>query len=310
MRTVRNIAAVVVVLTLVIPASAEEADMSRPVKVFILSGQSNMEGVGRSSQLPPELADQPNVKIRSTILTAPDPDEWKTLGGGFGVGKGFGPEVSVGSELAKAMSDADVFLIKSARSGTPLSKRGRVNFHPTEGVAYTTLIRRVQAALKDLEDSGRTYSVEALFWMQGEADALDRNNNPGDPSPTAPQYAKNLRHFITSVRRDLQLPDLPVFAGRLPTNLVSTVFRKNTFQSAHLVIAGQEQVARDAAMNTVLINTDDIPLAGDNLHYNTQGQLALGRRFASAYLSYAAQAVGAVTSTRSKSRRTGRPGNN
>lgn len=292
--TVRKAAAILAALGLVghgwCEPEAGETDLRKPIRVFILSGQSNMEGLGGSGRLPAELAAQPDVKIWSAILTGPDPTAWKNLGGGFGVGKGFGPEVTLGHELKKGLPDTDIYLIKSARSGTAISKSARVNFDP-DGTnnEYTSLVRRVKAALGDLEKSGRAYSVEALFWMQGEADALDRHNLPDSPEPSGERYAVNLRNFITSLREDLGFPDLPVFAGRLPSKLAATVFRGNTFSKAPLVIEGQEKVARDPEMNTVLINTDDLSLGKDRLHYDTQGQLDLGRRFARKYLVYASE---------------------
>jgi hypothetical protein len=259
----------------------------KQVKVFILSGQSNMEGLGNSKKLTPELADQPGVKIRSAIVGQSDPADWKALGGEFGVWKGFGPEVTLGYELNKALTDADVYLIKSARSGTAISKSARVNFYPAgKNNEYTALIRRVKAGLADLDKQGRRYSVEGFFWMQGESDALDRHNTPDSTEQSGAMYETNLRTLITKVRTDLQLPGLPVFIGRLPSNLVSTVFHGNTFSNAPLVIAGQNAVANDPEMNTHIIGTDDLKLRKDNLHYDTEGQLELGRRFARKYLKY------------------------
>jgi len=68
---------------------------AKPISVFILSGQSNMEGVGGSGALPPELASQPDVQIWSAMLSDPDPKAWKPLVGGFGVGKGLIDECDV-----------------------------------------------------------------------------------------------------------------------------------------------------------------------------------------------------------------------
>ncbi len=259
----------------------------QPVRVFILSGQSNMEGLGNSKLLPPELAAQPEVKIRSAIVGQGDPAEWKELGGEFGVWKGFGPEVTIGYELNKALPDADIYLIKSARSGTALSKTANVNFDQAgANNEYTALIRRVNAALADLKKQGRQYSVEALFWMQGESDALDLHNTPDSAEQSGVQYETNLREFINSVRKDLDLPDVPVFVGQLPSNLVSTVFNGNTFSNAPLVIAGQKKVAEDPEMHAILISTDDLVLRNDHLHYDTEGQLELGRRFAREYVKW------------------------
>lgn len=211
-----------------VPATTPPAGASAPVKVFILSGQSNMEGLGGSGRLSPELATQPDVKIWSAILTEPDPTAWEPLAGGFGVGKGFGPEITIGQVLKEALPGHDVYLIKSARSGTPLSKTGRVNFDP-DGTKneYTKLICRVKAAVANLEAAGRTVSVDGMFWMQGESDALDRHNQPESAEPSAERYGANLRNFITSVREELALPDLPVFLGRFPR---TSFVRKGTLR--------------------------------------------------------------------------------
>ena len=97
---------VIVILVLSFAASSvSAADM-----VFILSGQSNMRGVGKTQELSPELKELPkNLEYYSNGRKAD-----------FAKQKTFGPEVSFGHTLAKTFPKLRIILIKFAVGGTSL----------------------------------------------------------------------------------------------------------------------------------------------------------------------------------------------
>lgn len=82
--------------------------------------------------------------------------------------------------------------------------------------------------------------------------------------------------FIESLRNDLAIPSMPFLIGQITTS-------RHWVHHA-IVREAQEKVAA-AVMRTALIDTDDLPLCDDGMHYNTAGSLELGRRFARAAIA-------------------------
>ncbi len=103
----------------------KEADMSKPVQVFIMMGQSNMLGFGNAGQLkgvaaekyPYVVDDSGNWNVRKDVrnvffcMAQLKYNDWLTAENGNGSGK-FGPEVGIGNYLGHAI-DAPVMLLKS-----------------------------------------------------------------------------------------------------------------------------------------------------------------------------------------------------
>lgn len=109
----------------------EPADMKKPVKVFILMGQSNMLGFGKISQVK-ELApskypylvdDAGNWTVRKDVRNvfvmcsgnSPAKDrlnDWLTAGTGIGNGKTIGPEIGIGYHVGHVV-DAPVMILKA-----------------------------------------------------------------------------------------------------------------------------------------------------------------------------------------------------
>jgi hypothetical protein len=103
----------------------KEADMSKPVQVFIMMGQSNMVGFGNPGQLkgvaaekyPYTVDDAGNWNVRKDVrnvffcMAQQKYNDWLTAENGNGSAK-FGPEIGIGNYLGHAI-DAPVMLLKS-----------------------------------------------------------------------------------------------------------------------------------------------------------------------------------------------------
>ena len=103
----------------------KEADMSKPVQVFIMMGQSNMLGFGNAGQLKGIAADQypylvddaGNWNVRKDVrnvffcMAQLKYNDWLTAENGNGRGK-FGPEIGIGNYLGQGI-DAPVLIRKS-----------------------------------------------------------------------------------------------------------------------------------------------------------------------------------------------------
>jgi hypothetical protein len=253
--------------------SFDSAPVIAATKVFILAGQSNMEGVGVASELPAIYGGvQSDVKIWNNVWSAPDTGTWSSLkpsawtNADTGVTY-FGPEVTFGYQIANRLLPNDqIYLIKYAAGSTSLYK----DWKPGSGWCYTNLKTAVTSAMKNLTTANLSPSIAGMIWMQGETDAAYGGDYARD-------YAANLTSLITTARKDFGSPEMPVVLGRITESPM--------WASADigLVRAAQTTVPNEVGYAS-WINTDDLdaytstsPYFG---HFTTRGQMDLGVRFA------------------------------
>ena len=205
-------------------ASAGTREPRGPLKVFVLAGQSNMEGQGMVSGEKPgtlesllkDPASAPRFKhlvdAQGKWVVREDVWIWY-LGrtGGLTVGyspKGdaIGPELQFGHRVGDAF-DTPVLLIKTAWGGKSLAK----DFRPPSaggevGPSYTAMLAHVKEVLANLKTlfpryDGQGYEIAGFGWHQGWNDRVNQAYNE--------EYEKNLAHLIRDVRKDLGVPKLP-----------------------------------------------------------------------------------------------------
>ena len=240
---------------------AKSPENPLPWKVFILAGQSNMEG-----QAVVDLAGKDYNQGRGTLLTLmgdpvlgpklkhlkDDSGEWATrkdvwvryqpeqgllkaapLGLGFtpyGDKHHFGPELECGHVLGNALANP-VLLIKTAWGGKSLYK----DFRPPSsggqvGPYYTKMIEQVRHALANIAKEFPSYKGEGVelagfVWYQGWNDGVD-------PKKAIPEYENNLANLIRDVRKDLKSPRLPVVVGELTGPWVKALGAWDTLRKA------------------------------------------------------------------------------
>jgi acetyl esterase/lipase len=216
--------------------------LAAPVPVFILAGQSNMQGQGVVDLDHPQYYNG-GKGILLTVMARPgngplyahlkEGDAWrvrddvfvrhrseKTLKtGGLSIGfTGYegkhhiGPELQFGHELGDAY-DEPVLLIKTAWGGKSLFR----DFRPPSaggetGPYYQKMLAEVReglaAASKEFPAlANRELAIRGFVWMQGWNDMFDKDARDN--------YASNLRHLIHDIRAEFQQPDLPVVIGEL-----------------------------------------------------------------------------------------------
>ncbi len=124
------VALVVSIAALLAPASARAAEEVKPVKVFVLAGQSNMEGHAANSLMDHQATDP---KTKDFFAHLRDGDKWVVrddvfvkfldrkgrLTIGYGVGKNTGTELEFGHMMGEHF-DEPVILIKTAWGGHSL----------------------------------------------------------------------------------------------------------------------------------------------------------------------------------------------
>jgi hypothetical protein len=223
---------------------------AKPLKVYILAGQSNMQGSAHQSTFPAIGDDPKTAQLLSDILDADGnpvvcDDAWITyltggrdgdtvLNGKVKVGYGFdteriGPEYGFGIYMDKAL-DEPVLIIKTAWGGKSLA----VDFRPpsagpyvpganeTEpagevvGHYYREMIRHIRATLKDAESIKKIvpgYDAEKSFELAGFVWFQGWNDMCNRHH--IEQYTSNMIHFISDVCRELNAPTLPFIVGIL-----------------------------------------------------------------------------------------------
>jgi hypothetical protein len=247
------------------------------IDVFLLGGQSNMDGRAAASGLPSNLLNpQPNVLFDyGSGLTTLRPESADTTTGG--ASQEFGPEVTFGYSMAQyyaSQPNTEVAIIKYAVGGTNLYSQWAAGGTATEAsdgpdyVAFQNTVNTALAAIKSA-NPGATVVIAGMDWMQGESDAVI---NSGVDESLA--YQTNLTNFIDDVRLTYGA-DLPFVIGELSVNQTGT----GAAQQRANVMAAQVAVSK-ALPDVGIVNTNSFPLNSDNLHFSTVGQEDLGDGFA------------------------------
>lgn len=273
----------------------------RPIRVFILAGQSNAVGYnnikeyqGGVTEFPEALGHQPDVRFYGPQQNAQQGScDWSALRvaeSGKGRSGSFGPEIGFAHELAGRMPGQQIAIIKYAVGGTGIArsrdysdyipslgdfKDGGRNWHPPSdgreaGRLYQTLLAHVRDALGALERDGKRWKLAGFLWMQGEHEA-------GISRKMAQDYAHLLATLIKALRADLKAPSLPFGIGEI---------NSHSWAFGEIVREGQARVCKHD-QNAVLVKTVDLPRTGSGgaAHFNADGMLKLGRRFAAAWLA-------------------------
>jgi hypothetical protein len=215
---------ITILLTLAISSVYAE-----PIKVFILAGQSNMEGQGvvsmdgerdynggkgnllwsmqqsKSAQkMKPLKNDKGEWVVRDDVQISFKVGE-TVRKGGLTVGyTGYGNSSHIGPELG--FFQEPVLLIKTAWGGKSLF----VDFRPPSsggqvGPYYTKMVHEVRAALAALGEE--KYELAGFYWQQGWNDMCEK--------PAIAEYADNLVNLVKDLRKEFKAPNLPVVVGEL-----------------------------------------------------------------------------------------------
>ena len=238
------------------------------VPVFILAGARNVEGedafvaelTGRDKQLARE---NRRVLYRAARGSWTTSLAWMPLqpSGSFG---NFGPELSLGAQLAK---DAPIVLIQLAESAAQISDWDPEAKDANRPV-YARALETIQEALTDLRKRGFKPRLEAVFWHHGENECYY--------TPFRRRYASIFERVVATLRSDLERPDLDwivaLHSDRSPWG------EENVREMNESLRAVSD---RDSHLS--IFETSDLSHA--RIHFGTEGTVELGRRFAERYKS-------------------------
>lgn len=196
-------------------------------KVFLLAGQSNMDGRGDASKLTKQdlkalkyaqknigfyykgTANNKDQIVIDGVLDTTDP--WDFIKQKFRIETCFGPELFFGIELSKQYPDKKFLFIKRAQGGTSLYgawnpnwsyEKARIKQEENKPKLYKDFIQTVDTQLAKLPSD--SYEIVGMLWVQGESDSGQRHG----PLPTQ-TYEENLTVLIQKVRAHFKVEDLP-----------------------------------------------------------------------------------------------------
>jgi len=221
-------------IPLCVTAQAKTQRANGKLKIFILSGQSNMVGFGQVAGSPgtmetyvksnpkaygslvdkkgkPVVRD--DVWIVNLSYQGKEKQGWLTTGYGASDGH-IGPEYAFGFTMGDYYEDP-VLLIKSAWGGrslqtnflSPSSKKYPApKADGDTGFQYAEVLRHVKAITGNLKKyypkyAGKGYEIVGMGWHQGWNDRISQ--------PAVDVYEKNMENFIKDIRKDLALEKLP-----------------------------------------------------------------------------------------------------
>ena len=242
-------------LDMLVPNRAEErvAEVIPPsqagkLDIFILAGQSNMEGHGVLEEYtlaPP--ADSVFVFNKEYV--------WQR--GKEPVNDEVGPSIAFATELLKCNNQHSIGLVNVAWGGTNIAQWAKSSGDKS---LYQRMLKRALAA----STQGQ---IKALLFMQGENDA------EGDSTDHYTDWDVQFGKFVAAVRQDLHNDTLPVVFGQIGKGNKVRWLQVKACQ------------LRLKLPHVAMIKTDDLAYQDTGVHYTTKAYIELGKRFAQGYIN-------------------------
>ncbi len=247
--------------------------------VWVLAGQSNMEGIGRLRD-----ALKPHPMVRAMYMN----DEWGVASDPIHVlaesvdtvhsgwpdprtpraraprgrphGVGVGPALSFGQEMFR-QTGAPQGLLACAHGGTSMEQWNPARKRLGSRSLYGAMLRRF------LKSGGQAAGV---LWYQGESDAQEKSVN---------KYAGRMKRLVAAVRRDFRQPRLPWAIVQL-----AGVYNWPPERAVYWNQIQEQQRSLPRQINNLLaVPAIDLAL-DDAIHVAGREMIRLGRRLAQAML--------------------------
>lgn len=266
-----------------------------PLKVFILSGQSNMVGHGFVAADPKRngglgsleatCKNPASSKVFRQLLTKDG--RWKTrddvlihyfdrkgkLSVGFGAGPDcIGPEYGFGNVVGDAIREP-VLLVKLAWGGKSLAQ----DFRPpssggTVGPFFTEVVKQAKDVMANVgthfpDLKGRPVELVGFGWHQGWNDRVN--------GVFVDEYEKNMANFIRDIRNEFGAPKLPfVIAETGMGGLEETNVRAVKLMDAQAAVAKHAEFVGNVAFvgTRTFWRQKEISPSEQGYHWNSSGE--------------------------------------
>ena len=249
----------------------------KKIKLFILSGQSNMVGQGASYQL-----DDAAKKGNDRVLMF-EQGKWQPL---RPLRKNFGPEIAFGRRMARAWPDETIGIVKQAVGGTGVlawnprwtAEQADRTGDARKGNLWKALTGKVRDACREAD-----CEIVGFVWLQGGKDMQKVD--------TGREYGDNLKELVQGIRREFDVPELPFVLGSyrakgMPDDLSEMAEKVKALtprKGAYDVLQAQYEAEKKLAPAN-MVPLVDIEKHPKDVHFNTAGQLKTGLLFAEGYL--------------------------
>jgi hypothetical protein len=272
---------------------------TQKIRVFILAGQSNMNGFGYNKDLPSDLKNFKDVYIfqgnsvpdgdtnggtgKWDVLKPGNGHEFKTDGKTNTLSDRFGLELSFAKRMKELFPNDKIALIKYAREGTSIDSLAKADFgcwdsdfHGKNGInQYDNFLITVKNALAetDIDGNGKKDEIipSGILWMQGEGDA-------GYSEEIAGNYYGHLKILMNQMRAVLMTDDLPVVIGKISDSGKNKEGR--VWPRGELVQYAQEKFVKNDKNAAIVRSTKKYNYGNDPWHYDSPGYIDLGKNFA------------------------------
>ena len=241
--------------------------VAKPLKIYILAGQSNMEGhaavrtfdhIGMDPKTAPMLKEMRNAdgttrvcdKVWISYLTGGKEGAIVKQGqltadyGSQGKEPKIGPEYTFGIYLQKQLNEP-ILIIKTAWGGKSLygdflSPSGAKKSGKETGEYYRLMIEHVKTVLKDIKkvypgyDPEQKYELAGFVWFQGWNDMVNGTVYPNRDKPGGYNlYSDLLAALIRDVRKDLDAPNMHVVIGVMGVGGPTALYSSPRYKGVH-----------------------------------------------------------------------------
>ncbi len=224
------------------------------INSFLMIGQSNMAGRGNFGEVP---------EIDNKLCQMLRMGGWQKMSEPINVDRGVFTEWFSGVSLAASFADEyakhynqPVGLIPCADGGTSLA-----DWMPG-GILFDNALWHAKLAM-------RTSKLSGILWHQGENDCMDIKN--------VDTYIERFTQMITTLKKEIGMPDLPVIIGEISENIDSerwNIPKENT-------VKFNENLTK--IPDCKLVKASDLQLKEDGIHFNSFSLRILGKRYFEAY---------------------------
>jgi len=225
--------------------------------VFILLGQSNMEGANSTDgEMDKEESDRIyKMNKQGDWVVAKDPI---TSNADIAIGPGF----QFAKKMIEENPEISIGLIPLAEGGKELNY-----WYNTTGTPYRDVIYCANKAY----ESG---VLKGILWHQGEGDT-------GDPRK-ANSYGRRLKELIDNIRIDLHNAYLPFIVGGLTDARNPDV---KDLEGLRTVVNDQLKLVSHRFFQVGYVSSFKVPyMDSDPVHFTSEGQRTMGERYATEYM--------------------------
>ena len=222
---------------------------------FLMIGQSNMAGRGNFGEVPPIQND------RCFMLRM---GRWQAMSEPINPDRAiFRKDCTCGVSLAASFADEyakftglEVGLIPCADGGTIIEQ-----WQPGE-LLYDHAVMSAKLAM-------RTSQLSGILWHQGESNCRHLDEE---------EYRRLFINLMDSLRRDLGMPELPLIIGEVSEHINPKHGMQDTPQLNRLLHQLQKEYP-----NCAIVETKELPLKNDGVHFTATSCRELGNRYFEAY---------------------------